>query len=411
MQIEDFTIPSTTHFYVGKNGSFSGTSGNASDANSVTSLWSAMYFATSIGDGTGTRPMLGQATGATGTIRIYDNSTWNNKQAAFIPDGYVLKIGTTEYAFDVYDGNEYRSDLVEMSSSNARSNISVGVIDGSGNYVATANSEGMQHIFLNTGGTTYWGADGVSNFGLYDDTDGHKYFTCLMTQVPGESNLYEGWVPSNCTKVIFCRLKSSTPEWGKGNSNVHNNTNSLSLQTNQNYWTVTGWNGGDGSWSAYEKKGKFRMNADWTDKNWYVRFVPYHVLHYDANGGSGAPADQSVAADAVSCEWTLSLTQPTWADHVFLGWSTNSSATEPDAASEIADLGTPYSATGDVTLYAVWQECSGANVTAALGTSGICDGTHSVGTTLGTLTCTASARNGGTLTYQWKQYEVLYTSQ
>ncbi|MBR1473735.1 MAG: InlB B-repeat-containing protein [Paludibacteraceae bacterium] len=400
MQIEDFTIPSKTHFYVGKNGSFSGTSGNASDANSVTSLWSAMYFATSIGDGTGTRPMVGQATGATGTIRIYDNSTWNNKQAAFIPDGYKLKVGSTEYAMAVHGGNEYRSDIVEMSSSNARDLVSVGITNNSGNYVGTANSEGMQHIFLNTGGTTYWSKDGVNNFGLYDITNSR--FACLMTKVPGEDYLYEGWVPENCTKVIFVRLKSSTLAWGDGNSNVHNKTGDLSLLADNNLFTISSWS--DGSWSAYEKKGKFRMNADWTDKNWYVRFYPYHVLHYDANGGTGEPADQSVAADASPCQLTVSSTEPTRTDYVFQGWNPTKATADAGTIDGAWDPGDTHTMTGDVTLYAVWEACSGPTISANDRT-GIVDGAHEVGDELGTASVTATAGNGGTLSYKWYYYD------
>lgn len=398
MQIEDFTIPSKTHFYVGKNGSFSGTSGNASDANSVTSLWSAMYFATSIGDGTGTRPMVGQATGATGTIRIYDNSTWNNKQAAFIPDGYKLKVGSTEYAMAVHDGNEYRSDIVEMSSSNARDLVSVGITNNSGNYVGTANSEGMQHIFLNTGGTTYWSKDGVNNFGLYDITNSR--FACLMVKVPGEDYVYEGWVPENCAKVIFVRLKSSTLAWG--DDKVHNQTGDLSLLADNNLFTISSWS--DGSWSAYEKKGKFRMNADWTDKNWYVRFVPYHVLHYDANGGSGEPADQSVAADASPCQLTVSSTEPTRTDYVFLGWHPTKATADAGTKDDAWDPSDTHAMTGDVTLYAVWTACSGPSYT-AFNKTGTTDGTHNVGDELGSLSVTATPQNGGTLSYQWYQYD------
>lgn len=399
MQIEDFTIPSTTHFYVGKNSEFHGTTGNASDANSSTVTWSSMYFAHSAGDGS--RPMVGQATGATGTIRIYDNSTWTNKQAAFIPDGYKLKIGSTEYPFAVYSGNEFRSDLVEMSSSNARSNISVGITNGSGGYVATDNTQEMQHLFLNTGGTSLWSTGNASNFAIYDDTDGHKYFTCLMTKVPGEDYLYEGWVPSSCTKVIFCRMASTTLEWGADNSNVWNYVPSMSLEANKNLFTISSWS--NGTWSAYEKSGKFRMNRDWTDKNWYVRFVPYHVLHYDANGGSGAPADQSVAADASPCQLTVSATEPTRTDYVFQGWNPTKATADAGTIDGAWDPSDTHAMTGDVTLYAVWTACSGPSITAEAGMAGQ---TYSVGDAANTITITASAGNGGTLHYHWYQYNV-----
>ncbi|MBO6307081.1 MAG: leucine-rich repeat protein [Paludibacteraceae bacterium] len=272
-QIEDFVIPNKPNWYVDN------AAGN--DAKKKLSTWGDLYFAASQEDGT--RPMVGNAVGAVGTVRIYDNSSWNNRYAGFIPNGYVLKIGSNEYSFASEDGNEYRSEIIEYSGSNARDNVSVGIVDENGGFVSTNNTSEMQHIFLNTGGTDLWSKDGVTNFGLYDDTEGHKYFTCLMTVVPGENYLYEGWVPSNCTKVIFCRLKSSTLDWGTDNNNVHNYTNSLVLQDNQNLWTVTGWDGGDGSWSAYTQKGRFCIWQNSTVKNWGVCFRPCYEFNATEN--------------------------------------------------------------------------------------------------------------------------------
>ena len=272
-QIEDFVIPDKPNWYVDN------AAGN--DVKKRLSTWGDLYFAASQGDGT--RPMVGNAVGAVGIVRIYDNSNWNNRYAGFIPNGYVLKIGSNEYSFASEDGNEYRSEIIEYSGSNARDNVSVGIVAANGDFVSTDNTSEMQHIFLNTGGTDLWSKDGVTNFGLYDDTEGHKYFTCLMTAVPGENYLYEGWVPSNCTKVIFCRLKSSTLDWGTDNNNVHNYTNSLVLQDNQNLWTVTGWNGGDGNWSAYTQKGRFCIWQDKTVKNWGVCFRPCYEFNATEN--------------------------------------------------------------------------------------------------------------------------------
>ena len=273
-QIEDFVIPNKPNWYVDN------AAGN--DAKKKLSTWGDLYFAASQGDGT--RPMVGNAVGAVGTVRIYDNSSWNNRYAGFIPNGYVLKIGSNEYSFASEDGNEYRSEIIEYSSANARDNVSVGIVDANGDFISTNNTSEMQHIFLHVGdNTTLWGKDGVTNFGLYDDTEGHKYFTCLMTAVPGENYLYEGWVPSNCTKVIFCRLKSSTLDWGTDNNNVHNYTNSLVLQDNQNLWTVTGWDGSDGYWSAYTQKGRFCIWQNSTVKNWGVCFRPCYEFNATEN--------------------------------------------------------------------------------------------------------------------------------
>ena len=254
--------------------------------------------------------MVGNAVGAVGTVRIYDNSNWNNRYAGFIPNGYVLKIGSNEYSFASEDGNEYRSEIIEYSGSNARDNVSVGIVDANGDFVSTNNTSEMQHIFLNTGGTDLWSTAGVTNFGLYDDTEGHKNFTCLMTAVPGENYLYEGWVPSTCTNVIFCRLKSSTLDWGTGNDNVYNYTNSLVLQDNQNLWTVTGWDGGDGNWSAYTQKGRFCIWQNSTVKNWGVCFRPCYEFNNTAGDGNWNTAGNWKPQSVPTIDFDVFLNKP-----------------------------------------------------------------------------------------------------
>ena len=345
MQISNFTIPSTTHFYVGKP-DFNGTKGTTDGPNSNTDTWSTMYLANSLDvNYADASPKIGQATGAVGTIRIYSNSTWNNKQAAFIPNGYKLKFGTTEYAFTHQSNGEYHSDIVEYNTTSARYNVSAGVINGSNGYVATNNTQEMQHIFLNTGGTNFWGADNVTNFGLYDITNGQ--FTCLMVKVPGEQNLYEGWVPSYCTKVIFVRLKSSTVDW----NNKHNQTIDVTLESGKNIYTINNWNSTNGNsagtWSAYTRKGKFRMNDNYKDKNWYVRFYPHYVVTYNANGGDGTMAEQTVPADNASIK--ISTNTFTRTGYTFNGWKTQTNGGSSYTA------GTSYTITSDLTLYAQWK--------------------------------------------------------
>lgn len=348
-QISDFQIPSSTHFYVGYQGTY--TSGNSSSTtapNSSTLTWSSLYFDASIGDGS--RPMVGQATGAVGTVKIIDNSDWTNKKASFIPNGYVLKFGSSEYPFTVHNGNEYRSSVVTYNSAATNYSVSVGVEDSDGDYVSTDNTAEMRHIFLNTGGTSLWSTGNASNFALYDDTEGHKYFTCLMVQVPGEDYLYEGWVPASCTQIIICRMASTTLEWGEKNSNVWNYVVSQSLPNDKNLFTIEAWS--TGSWSAYTKKGQFRMNANYTDKNWYVRFVPHYVLTYDKNDENalGTMSVQTVAVDAASKSVTVAangFTAPT--GYQFNGWKTAPSSGTSYAA------GASYTLSADATLYAQWQ--------------------------------------------------------
>lgn len=397
-QLTNYTIPADTKFFVGERGWWYNNNLGSNNSRSSAQTWAAeMYLAMSFdaGDASGS-PKLGQATGAVGTVRIYDNSNWNNLNAAFIPDGYVLRIGSTDKSFAVHNGNEYRSELVELSSSNARDLISVGVVDENDDYVATANTQTMQHLFLRV--SSDW-AGSSAKFSIYD-IGASAFKNGFMVAVPGESNLYEGWIDGACTSVIFVRHNSTatSPSW----DNDWNQTGDLTLQSGKNLFTITQgtWNGQTTGWSAYEKKGKFRMNDNFKDKNWYVRFNPYHVLTYDANGGSGAPAAQSVAADASPCQLTVSSTEPTRTDYIFEGWSTSSSAVSPDGA---WDPGDTHAMTGDVTLYAVWTHCSGPSITVEAGMTGQ---TYTVGDVATTMTVTAAAGNGGTLHYHWCQYNV-----
>ncbi len=74
--------------------------------------------------------------------------------------------------------------------------------------------------------------------------------------------------------------------------------------------------------------------------------VPSHTVSYNANGGSGAPGNQT--------KWwgeflTLSGTRPTRANHTFLGWATSANgavAYQP---------GGRFGSDNDTTLYAKWK--------------------------------------------------------
>lgn len=74
---------------------------------------------------------------------------------------------------------------------------------------------------------------------------------------------------------------------------------------------------------------------------------PFATISFNANGGAGAPAPQTVCKGAPA---TLSGTVPTRANYSFLGWSTN-----PSAQSGAYYSGGEITVTGDTVLYAVWK--------------------------------------------------------
>ncbi len=69
-------------------------------------------------------------------------------------------------------------------------------------------------------------------------------------------------------------------------------------------------------------------------------------IHYNANGGTGAPASHENTVGST----TLSTTVPTRNGHTFLGWSESATAT-----TSTYQPGAVLTKEGNVTLYAIWQ--------------------------------------------------------
>ena len=351
-QIKNYIVPADDKFFVGNYGYFYndnlGIGGVNGKSRSVVSDWGNMYLAPAMDehDALGT-PRLGHAKG---TLRIFEDSNWDNLFVGFIPDGYKLKFGNEEYTFAMHnEGNrEYRSEVVLYNSTNTDKNVSVGVVDANSDYVATNHTDTMRHIFLNTGGTTYWEADNVDNFALYDITN--ETFTCLMHKT-GYPNIYEGWVPTTCVKIIFVRLKSSTIDW----SNAHNQTVDITLDADKNLYTINNWNQSDnksgGAWSVYERYGQFAMHDNSKSKNWYVHFVPHYVLTYNKNAddATGTMDIQTVAVDATNKGVVVADCGFTRPGYEFKNWRKDNTSTyyAPNGSNSIE-------LSADITLYAQW---------------------------------------------------------
>ena len=79
---------------------------------------------------------------------------------------------------------------------------------------------------------------------------------------------------------------------------------------------------------------------------WEANAPDTFTLTYDANGGTGAPSSQS----GIAGNFTISATEPTRTQYVFMGWATESSATTASYQPE----GT-ITITANTTLYAVWE--------------------------------------------------------
>ncbi len=94
------------------------------------------------------------------------------------------------------------------------------------------------------------------------------------------------------------------------------------------------------------------------DKSIYASSIECekHTLTYDANGGQNAPVDENEYAFGETVT-VLGAGLMTYAQHIFLGWSTNSTATEAQfLPGQETSMGTT-----NATLYAIWKEANLTN--------------------------------------------------
>lgn len=113
-------------------------------------------------------------------------------------------------------------------------------------------------------------------------------------------------------------------------------------------YTFQGWATSSGGGVAYQPGQAYGNDANitlyavWKANTWTVK--------YNANGGSGAPADQTKTYNQTL---KLSSTKPTRLDYNFLGWAT--SKANADKGTVSYEAGDPYIGNAALTLYAVWE--------------------------------------------------------
>ena len=111
-------------------------------------------------------------------------------------------------------------------------------------------------------------------------------------------------------------------------------------------YTFAGWNtNSSGTGTNYSSGGTYTGNAAVT---LYAKWTAItYTVSYNANGGTGAPGNQTKTYGQTL---TLSTTVPTRTNYNFKGWATSASATTPNY-----QPGGSYTANAAITLYAVWE--------------------------------------------------------
>lgn len=222
------------------------------------------------------------------------------------------------------------------------------------NYGMTASSGGGS-VNLNTFGNKSSGGSG-SFTGTYS-ISGNGSATKSITVTFKNYNNDNG---DSATKTVTFNV--TVPAWtsytvkygsnggtGAPNSQTKWKDQTLTLTTakpTRTGHTFLGWSTSTTATSAtYQPGGSYTANASVT--LYAVWKVDTYAIKYDANGGSGAPAQQT---KKFATPLNLSTTIPTRQYYNFLGWSTSKTAT-----SAMYSAGASYTANAGATLYAVWE--------------------------------------------------------
>ena len=111
-------------------------------------------------------------------------------------------------------------------------------------------------------------------------------------------------------------------------------------------YTFQGWSTANDSTAEYAAGASYTGNAALT--LYAVWKANTYTVKYNANGGTGAPSNQTKTHGTTL---TLSSTKPTRTGYTFKGWAISASATTASYAA-----GASYTANADITLYAVWDQ-------------------------------------------------------
>ena len=222
------------------------------------------------------------------------------------------------------------------------------------NYGMTASSGGGS-VNLNTFGTK--ASSGSGSFTGTYSISGNGSATKTVTVTFRNYNTDNG---NSATKTVSFSV--TVPAW-TSYSVTYNANGGSGAPASQTKWkdqTLTlsstkptrtgysflGWSTSSTATTAtYAAGGSYTANAAAT--LYAVWKANTYTVKYNANGGTGAPANQTKTYGKAL---TLSSTKPTRTNYIFKGWGTSASATTVAYAA-----GASYTANAGITLYAVWE--------------------------------------------------------
>ena len=170
-----------------------------------------------------------------------DATNKNNISAEYV----ILTSGTVSLYFKTWESGWHSFWMTGYSASSS-GNTGSGSTGGN-----TGGSSDTITIYLNTGGSNLWNKDGAGFWAyVWKEADNSNYKMELV-----EGDIYKVEIPSHYTNIIFIRQSSSSQSLDSQWNGVWNQTADLTISTNKNCYTITGWGPKDskvseGSWST-----------------------------------------------------------------------------------------------------------------------------------------------------------------
>lgn len=297
----------------------------------------------------------------------------------FTREGYIFK-GWGKYSasfYATYDDGETTKDITEDKTLYAIWAPKNFTITYNANFVAdgatvaatvtqkvdaTTDLDSYGRVTLRANTFTRGGDYVFLGWDTYESSTYVSYKDGADASISNDTTLYAIWkTKSELTKITFnANDGSSSPEtkiqYVEANSYVSLEANTF---TREGY-SFVGWAKSadaekkdyDDSYSYFKTSSDVTLYAVWKDELHYV-------ITFDANGGEGTMAKQSVAKDSVDstiATATLNANTFTKSGYVFYGWNTYASVSNFISYVDEEEI----SLTGDIKLYAIWLPVSSA---------------------------------------------------
>ena len=201
------------------------------------------------------------------------------------------------------------------------------VIGTNTNYGVLPTPTRAYHHFLGWYTDPTGGIEVTPETVLSDDITVYAHWQIYTYTISYNANGGSG-APSSQTKTYGTTLKLS------------------STKPKRTGYTFQGW-----GTSATDTSVNYAAGANYTSNANITLYAIWeantYTVKYNANGGSGAPGNQTKTYGKTL---TLSSTKPTRTNYIFKGWGTSASSTTVSYAA-----GASYTSNASITLYAIWE--------------------------------------------------------